>query len=118
MQRGKHIGKLVFRSTASSRVPPRQSEPRNLDSNSTYLLVGGLGGLGRAQALSMSEHGARRIAFISRFGDARPDAKALLERLRARSDAQTFTGDVSDKSQFQNILAEITAEMSPIRGVI
>jgi NADPH:quinone reductase-like Zn-dependent oxidoreductase len=121
MQRGAHIGKLVLRVTTESRVPvmPRQSIHLNLDPDSTYLLVGGLGGLGRAQALFMAEHGARHIAFISRSGDARPEAKDLLEKLAAIGvDAKSYAGDVSDKSQVKNILTQITANMPPIRGVI
>jgi KR domain/Zinc-binding dehydrogenase len=121
MQRGAHIGKLVLRVTAESRVPviPRQSIYLNLDQDSTYLLVGGLGGLGRAQALFMAEHGARHMAFISRSGDSRPEAKDLLEKLSAIGvDAKSYAGDVADKSQLENILTQITANMPPIRGVI
>jgi NADPH:quinone reductase-like Zn-dependent oxidoreductase len=121
MQRGAHIGKLVLRVTTESRVPviPRQSIHLNLDSDSTYLLVGGLGGLGRAQALFMAEHGARHMAFISRSGDARPEAKDLLEKLTAIGvDAKSYAGDVADKSQVKNILTQITANMPPIRGAI
>jgi KR domain-containing protein len=62
---------------------PRQSIHLNLDPDSTYLLVGGLGGLGRAQTLFMAEHGARHIAFISRCGCSRPEAKDSLEKLTA-----------------------------------
>ncbi|KAI0453135.1 hypothetical protein F5B21DRAFT_505692 [Xylaria acuta] len=121
MQRGAHIGKLVLRITPESRVlaAPQKSIRLNLDPNSTYLLVGGLGGLGRAQALFMAEHDARHIAFISRTGSARQEAKDLLERLRALGvDARAYAGDIADKPRLQEILEEIAATMPPIRGVI
>ncbi|KAI0096862.1 hypothetical protein GGR51DRAFT_489918 [Nemania sp. FL0031] len=121
MQRGAHIGKLVLRITPESRVlvAPQQSIRLNLDPNSTYLLVGGLGGLGRAQALFMAEHGARHIAFISRSGGARPEAQEVLEKLQALGvDARPFAGDIADKSQLQAVLNEIASAMPPIRGVI
>ncbi|KAI1288683.1 hypothetical protein F5Y03DRAFT_80798 [Xylaria venustula] len=121
MQRGAHIGKLVLRITPESRVlaAPQQSIRLKLDSNSTYLLVGGLGGLGRAQALFMAEHGARHIAFISRSGGARQEAKDLLEKLGTLGvDAKAYAGDVADKSRLQEILREIAISMPPVRGVI
>ena len=121
MQRGTHIGKIVLRITTESQIPvaPRQSIPLNLDPDSTYLLVGGLGGLGRGQALLMAEHGARHIAFISRSGDARSEAKGLLVKLRAIGvDAHSYAGDVANKSQLKEILAQISADMPSIRGVI
>lgn len=68
MQRGARIGKLILRATPASRVPilPRAQVPVRLGSDVTYLLVGGLGGLGRTQALFLAQNGARHIAFISR----------------------------------------------------
>ncbi|KAH8164718.1 hypothetical protein CIB48_g3560 [Xylaria polymorpha] len=121
MQRGAHIGKLVLRITPESRVlaAPQQSIRLNLDPNSTYLLVGGLGGLGRAQALFMAEHGARHIAFISRSGGARQEAKDLLERLSVLGvDARAYAGDIANKPRLQEILEEIATSMPSIRGVI
>lgn len=121
MQRGSHIGKLVLRATPESRVPilPRAAVPLCLKEDVTYLLVGGLGGLGRAQALFMAENGARNIAFLSRSGGARPEAKALIATLEERGvDAKAFAADVADKAQLQSILDEISKTMPPIRGVI
>ncbi|KAI0550654.1 hypothetical protein F4679DRAFT_594564 [Xylaria curta] len=121
MQRGAHIGKLVLRVTPESRVlaVPQRSIRLNLDPNSTYLLVGGLGGLGRAQALFMAEHDARHIAFISRSGSVRQEAKDLLEKLKTLGiDARAYAGDIADKSRLQEILDEISTTMPPIRGVI
>ncbi|KAI1420233.1 hypothetical protein F5Y12DRAFT_719784 [Xylaria sp. FL1777] len=121
MQRGAHIGKLVLRITPESRVlaAPQQSIRLRLDPDSTYLLVGGLGGLGRAQALFMAEHDARHIAFISRTGSARQEAKDLLGRLKALGvDARAYAGDIADRPRLQEILEEIATTMPPIRGAI
>ncbi|KAI0803650.1 hypothetical protein GGR55DRAFT_691660 [Xylaria sp. FL0064] len=121
MQRGAHIGKLVLRITPESRVlvAPRKSIPLRLDPNSTYVLVGGLGGLGRAQALFMAEHGARHIAFISRSGSARQEAKDLLEKLKSLGvDARSFAGDIAHRPRLQEILEEMITSMPPIRGAI
>ncbi|KAI1345755.1 hypothetical protein F5Y01DRAFT_320442 [Xylaria sp. FL0043] len=121
MQRGAHIGKLVLRITPESRVlvTPRKSIPLRLDPNSTYVLVGGLGGLGRAQALFMAEHGARHIAFISRSGSGRQEAKDLLEKLKYLGvDARAYAGDIANRLRLREILEEMATTMPPIRGVI
>ncbi|XP_044716041.1 polyketide synthase dehydratase domain-containing protein [Hirsutella rhossiliensis] len=57
MQRGSHIGKLVLRITSDSQAPviPPKPATLRLRPDATYLLVGGLGGLGRAQALFMAD---------------------------------------------------------------
>lgn len=67
MQNGSHIGKIVvaipeaqtdIQSTA--KVPNLELEPE-----ACYLLVGGLGGLGKAVATWMVENGARHLIFLS-----------------------------------------------------
>lgn len=121
MQRGSHIGKLVLQATTASRVPilARAEIPLHLKSDATYVLVGGLGGLGRAQAIFMAENGARHIAFISRSGDAREVAKKVIHTLtEAGVEAKAYAGDVSDRAQLKSILDDITRHMPPIRGVI
>ncbi|OGM42335.1 hypothetical protein ABOM_007875 [Aspergillus bombycis] len=121
MQRGSHIGKLILQATAASRVPIRQRAevPLRLKSDATYLLVGGLGGLGRAQAVFMAENGARHIAFISRSGAARTEGKKVLDTLKqAGVEAKAYAGDVADKVQLRSILHDISHSMPPIRGVI
>ena len=121
MQRGSHIGKLVLRITAESQVPviPRKPAPIRLKPDATYLLVGGLGGVGRVQALFMAEHGARHLAFISRSGSARKEAKDLIANLLKEGvEAKSYAGDVADKAQLRVILLDISQNMPPIRGVI
>ena len=121
MQRGTHIGKLVLRITAESRVPvtPRKTVPLRLDPNATYLLVGGLGGLGRAQALYMAENGARHLAFISRSGSAKQEARDLLVKLEASGvQAKAYAGDVAERTRLRDILFDINDRMPPIKGVI
>ncbi|KAH8664734.1 polyketide synthase [Xylariales sp. PMI_506] len=121
MQRGTHIGKLVLRVTPNSRVPviPRLSVPCSLDADATYLLVGGLGGLGRGQALLLAEHGAKNIVFISRSGDKKPEAKELIQRLRGMGvNAHSYAGDVADRAQMQEIVAHLSSTMPPVRGVM
>jgi hypothetical protein len=74
MQQGSHIGKIVlqFRNPTSGEPQLGQVQPASasnrvvLDGSASYLLVGGLGGLGRSVAVYMVQHGARNLTFLSR----------------------------------------------------
>lgn len=84
MQKEQHIGKLVVRNLedasaiAASRAPQRLS----LHADISYLLVGGLGGLGRSIALWMGENGANNSIFVSRSGSKKPHEITLIRALR------------------------------------
>jgi NAD(P)-dependent dehydrogenase (short-subunit alcohol dehydrogenase family) len=72
MQQGVHLGKIVVsmrdfpgRFMLEEAVQQRRKETR-FDSSGAYLLVGGLGGLGRSISTWMVEHGARHLIYLSR----------------------------------------------------
>lgn len=73
MQQGSHIGKIVITMAppgggegAAAVATTRAPRELRLNPDASYLLVGGLGGLGRTVALWMVEHGARHLTFLSR----------------------------------------------------
>ncbi|KAK7996565.1 hypothetical protein PG989_004605 [Apiospora arundinis] len=59
------------------RAPPPAIKPlAKLDPSASYLLVGGLGGLGRSVAIWMAQRGARNLTLLSRsLGDASTDSR-------------------------------------------
>jgi zearalenone synthase (highly reducing iterative type I polyketide synthase) len=57
--------------------------PLKLDPEATYLIVGGLDGLDRRLAMEFVASGARHIAFLSRSGERKPKAKAVVDQLAA-----------------------------------
>lgn len=71
MRRGQHIGKIVISSGTESDVQlPVRSAIRKLQlqSDSSYLIVGGLKGLCGSVAIHLARHGARHIIVMSRSG--------------------------------------------------
>jgi NAD(P)-dependent dehydrogenase (short-subunit alcohol dehydrogenase family) len=121
MQTGQHKGKIVISYSDSDIVPILISDPHPilLDPNGTYVLVGGLGGLGRSLATLLVAHGARNLAFISRSGASSPQAQQLLHCLQKDSiNAQPFIRDISSQSGLSSTLSEIATSMPPIRGMI
>jgi len=61
MQKGSHIGKIVVTMPETSEELPTKSRKPvfELSQYASYLLVGGLGGLGQAIAVWMAESGAK-----------------------------------------------------------
>ena len=121
MQSGKHMGKIVLTASDDDQVMvvPRGLKPIAFDPNSTYLLSGGLGGLGRSISEWMADHGARHLVFLSRSGSAKPEAQKTLAKLaKAGVHAVAYSCDIANSSQVKATIAECQKEFPPIRGAI
>ncbi|KAJ5106839.1 hypothetical protein N7456_003514 [Penicillium angulare] len=119
MQGGRHIGKIVIempphgKSPESTKVKPVST----LRPDRTYLLVGGLGGLGRAVATWMVERGARYLTFLSRSaGGESLVIRDFVKELHSQGCAvQLVAGSVSEKFDVQRA---IKSAAMPIGGII
>ena len=121
MQQAKHVGKIVLKVHSEDMVPviPRNPHPLILNDAATYVLVGGLGGIGRAVATYLAEHGAKHLAFISRSGASKPEAQKAIEELHSLGvDAVAYACDVADASALEATITKMSAEMPRIKGVI
>lgn len=121
MQNGFHTGKIVLKATEKSVIPalPHDAHPLKLHSDATYVLVGGLGGLGRGLAPYMADHGAEHLAFFSRTGDVQPAAQKMLDELRERGvEANIYVCDVTNPEALKSAITQISNELPSIKGVI
>ena len=118
MQHSRHVGKVVI----SLEEPPDITvghTPLACDPAATYLVTGGLSGLGAATAEWLADRGARHLALLSRRGDASPEAASLLDRLAARGvTATAHAVSVTDRSALSTVLADISATGHPLRGIV
>ncbi|KAL8857831.1 MAG: hypothetical protein Q9178_005587 [Gyalolechia marmorata] len=110
LQMGKHTGKVVLIPSPEDLVPIMPSKFRNtqlFDTTRVYLLVGGLGGLGRTLAQWMVRKGAKNLAFFSRSGAETADAKATIGWLRDRNiQVSIHQGDVTNYTEVQACIDE------------
>ena len=121
MQNGKHIGKIVLEAHDNDLVPliPAKVKATRFDPEVTYLLSGGLGGLGRSLSQWMVRQGAKNIVFLSRSGAAKAEAKLTLETLtKAGAKVAAYSCDVSNAETVQAVLKQCAAEFPPIKGCI
>ncbi|KAL3426470.1 beta-ketoacyl synthase domain-containing protein [Phlyctema vagabunda] len=109
LQMGKYFGKVVLVPKENELVPVVPSSYHNLsmqfDPTKSYLLVGGLGGIGRALAEWMFLKGARKMIFFSRSGSDSAEAKTTVEWLVLRNVHVTIhRGDVSNTADVESCI--------------
>jgi acyl carrier protein/NADPH:quinone reductase-like Zn-dependent oxidoreductase len=91
--------------------------PQPLDGDGTYLITGGLGGVGLAVARWLAEQGARHLLLLGR-SRPRAEAQAQVEQMAALGATVTVVqGDVADWEGMRALLAQIDPA-HPLRGVI
>ncbi len=83
----------------------------------TYLVTGGLGGVGLRTAQWMVEQGAQHLVLMGRRG-VPEEAKATLQAMRETgASVEVIEGDVSREEQLASALTEIRRQLPPLRGV-
>ncbi|KAH7489416.1 Reducing polyketide synthase [Fusarium oxysporum f. sp. matthiolae] len=121
MQSGGHVGKIVLYPRPDDIVPvvPEGLESFCLPHDATYVLIGGLGGIGRSVTRLLVERGARHLVFLSRSAASRPEAQALLDELHAQGvQAKAFAVDVAEKSQLEPVINDVKQSFPAIKGLI
>jgi len=94
-------------------------EAARLAVDGTYLITGGLGGLGLAVAGWLADRGVRRLVLAGRQGAASAGQQAAVAALVERGVAVTVArADVGDRADVERVLAEIRASESRLRGVV
>ncbi|CAG8981026.1 hypothetical protein HYALB_00013285 [Hymenoscyphus albidus] len=121
MQPGQNIGRICISPRESpdshidltTMVTPRTLQ---LDGNASYVLVGGLGVLGRAIATWMVENGARNLIYISRNDALGSDDKLFEAELNSSGCNVTFLrGSVSIREDVDRAIA---ASILPLKGIL
>ncbi|KAI9934559.1 hypothetical protein MW887_000174 [Aspergillus wentii] len=120
MQTGQHMGKILVRmpdDPASLPITKIHDTTPIFRSDASYLLIGGLGGLGRAISTWMVGKGARNFIFLSRSGAESPDSQAFIQDLESNYmvSVMVITGDVAKNVDVQRA---ISAAKCPIAGVL
>lgn len=82
-------------------------------------MVGGLGGIGRAIALWMTDHGAKHLILVNRGGLSTDSGPSTVEELRAKGVRVAIQAcDISVEAQVRKMLLDTHQSQPPIRGVI
>ncbi|KAF1948501.1 ketoacyl-synt-domain-containing protein [Byssothecium circinans] len=111
---------VTFEEASTVKVLPPQPQA-SFDPKAEYIIVGGLGGLGRAILQWMVEHGARNITVWSRSGAPNSRAASMIDGLSKRGIRITLmkcdiTSSISVNNAIESMLA--TNPNTPIKGIL
>ena len=110
MRSARHLGKIVVT------APPLTGG--RLRPGRTYLVTGGLGGIGCAMAEWLADHGAETIVLNGRR-DPDAEAEKTIRTLREGGmKVHVELADVTDAAAMDRMLARIDQELPPLGGVI
>jgi amino acid adenylation domain-containing protein len=115
MQQAKHIGKIVVTQTAQ---PTHTVTPLKFKEDGTYLITGGLGGLGLLVARWMVEQGAKHLVLVSRRSPDDAAASQLAELKAAGTQVIVAIADVSEYAAMARVLNDIKQSTPPLAGII
>ncbi|KAI1744483.1 reducing type I polyketide synthase [Xylaria scruposa] len=121
MQAGSHIGKLVLVPGANDMVKatrPRQSALLLLDA--TYMIVGGLTGIGLSIARLLADRKARNLLLVSRNAASRREAADIVKELSAKGcHVAVENCDVGDMLSLKSMINKVyKSGMPAVKGVI
>ncbi|KAK5626220.1 hypothetical protein RRF57_001935 [Xylaria bambusicola] len=118
MQKGIHMGKIVVRfPDDESTLPLTAAVPKPVfKQDGSYLLVGGLGGIGKSVASWMVSSGAKNLIFLSRSAGKSAEDQTFFKQLNeAGCKVQYYSGDVADRDLVENV---VQSAENPIVGAM
>ncbi|KAL5342468.1 hypothetical protein BJX70DRAFT_394689 [Aspergillus crustosus] len=132
IQTGAHVGKVILSASPEEQalvIPrPRGLTPRpRLNPNASYLIVGGIGGIGRSITHWLISHGARNLIILSRSAGnldlptqtSTPGALFIQELRSMGCRVMPISCDISLTASLTTALRTCAnAGLPPVRGVI
>lgn len=86
--------------------------------DATYLITGGLGGLGLAIAQWLVDQGAKCLVLLSRSSGQGLSQQAIATWRKQGVSVNLYQTDVGERDQLEVVFAEIKRSMPPLKGVV
>ena len=116
MQQAKHIGKIVV--TQTQLADGETQKPLSFRSEASYLITGGMGGLGLLVANWMVSKGAKHLILLGRRSPDDAAIKKITELEMAGASVVVEKADVSDGESMRGVWQRIEESNRPLGGVI
>ncbi|KAL4862401.1 hypothetical protein BDV12DRAFT_207226 [Aspergillus spectabilis] len=121
MQSGRSTGKIVIEFRKDHRVPTllRGLPTSILESNVSYLISGGMGGIGRAIARWMVSRGARYLILLSRRPKTDDNSIQFLEEMKLEGvTVAALACNICDHESLKAVLNGLRTTMPPVKGCV
>ncbi|EFE31625.1 polyketide synthase, putative [Trichophyton benhamiae CBS 112371] len=121
MEKGQHIGRVGVSMKQSEEVELEfETTKRALkiafDEESSYLMVGGLGGIGRAVSTWMVDHGVRELIYLSRSAGRTSKDDDFVRELQSMGCAVKLVS--GDTTKLEDVHRAIAAATYPMKGIV
>ncbi|HMD83202.1 MAG TPA: SDR family NAD(P)-dependent oxidoreductase [Terriglobia bacterium] len=116
MAQAKHTGKIVVTLNGHADTAPSFG-PISFRSDATYLVTGGLGGLGLLLARWMVDRGARHLVLLGRNAPSSTALGTVSKLQEAGAQIVIVQADVSREQEVAKVLREMGATMPPLGGI-
>jgi len=94
------------------------SQPLSLESNATYLIIGGLGALGLHTAKWMVEKSARHLVLISRTQPSQKQLEAISDLKQQGAQVIVAQADVCNFEELSKVFEQIDSHLAPLKGIV
>ena len=123
MAQGRHRGKIVLSHPSGGEqvkaVVPSDAEGKiGLRPDGTYLVTGGLSGLGLLVARWMFERGARHLILMGRRAPSEAAVAAIRDMEDKGAGITIARGDVADRASLARLFASFGPSLPPLRGIV
>ncbi|NEO77838.1 type I polyketide synthase [Moorena sp. SIO4G3] len=113
-QENRYVARLV----PSRYTQKTMDNPVTVRKDATYLIAGGLGGVGLLVARWLVEKGARHLVLIGRSGVKETAKDQLQELEQAGAQVMVAQADISNWESLSKVWSEVEQKMPPLKGVI
>ena len=123
MAQARHIGKIVVTHESpamrlSQKSGALSGERHGLDGDASYLITGGLAGLGLLVAQWMVEQGARHLVVTGRSQPSEQALQVIRGLQETGAEVVIAQGDVSDRSHLDEVFSKFGRALPPLRGIV
>ncbi|MEP7121035.1 MAG: type I polyketide synthase [Byssovorax sp.] len=108
---GRHVARLERGYLAPTETPAFSAE-------ASYVITGGLSGLGLTAARWLVEHGARHLLLVGRSEPSEATREAIRAMGEAGAEVRTRRTDVSQLAEVESMIEAVRATMPPLRGLV
>lgn len=119
LAQAKHIGKIAIgMKDIDARIVAEPRRSKTVRSDCTYVITGGLGGLGFSLASWFVEQGARSLVLVGRKGPSDEALVAIRKMEEAGARVHCAQADVSREDAVEKLFSMIRDDMPPIGGIV
>ena len=114
----RYLARLQRDEAVNAKATDIHSGDIHFEKTATYLITGGLGGLGLEVARWMTQRGARNLALLSRSEPAAEAAKTIRQLEQGNNvSVRVFQADVSSIDELSGVISTLESTMPPLKGV-